>query len=1128
MCSRYVASSWPPAGARDPLTRHRSRRASDAAKLSVESRCGLHRWAGVPDGKFQGVRVPDLPTAELPHMFRTFRHHEASFALLSDLQRCQRSAGRTNHFSGLQPERYSPRFNQSRIASEMRLVGYMTKLVVLMSFAMSPTGTMGQSLKPAVNAVTNAASYANGPISPGEMVVIFGSGMGPSNLVGLQLDQQGRVANALSQVQVLFDGNPAPLIYVSAQQVAAMVPYGLAGKSATQIQVMYQGVASDPVQKSVAASAPGVFTADASGKGQAAMTNSDGSYNSLTNAAAPGSWVTFYLTGEGQTNPLGSDGNIATSTANVAFSVAVLIAGRTAQLLYAGSAPGNVNGFCQINAVVPADLQYGGNLPLVVQIGGVSSQTAVTLAVSGPPAPMPGAPQNLAASVNSSGQVVLAWTPADSLATRFHVERQIAGTAFMEIALIQASATTFTDATVTAGIAYQYRLRAENDYGFSDYSAVVNATVPIPQLLPPSNLQAVAVSQTQVNLTWSAANTNATRFHIERKSGPTGIYAEIAAVPSTTTSYQDTTVQPSTTYTYRMRSEGTPGFSAYSNESSAATPALPLPPAPTLQATTTSASQIHVSWTTTATGIIRFRLERRLTTGLYSEIAQPSATSASFDDSGLAALTTYLYRLRVETGAGISAYSNEVTVTTLALPLPPAPILQGTATSSSQVHLSWSTTATGIVLFSVERRTTTGVYSQISQPAAMSTSFDDSGLTGSTTYLYRIRVETSAGYSPYSNEVTVTTLQALPAAPTNLQATAVSSSQVNLTWTNNAPDATAIRVEYLPASSTNFADIGPAATLTSTGVPNLQPNTTYSFRVRAQNGAGYSAYSNVATVTTLPLPKTVFLIHGLNQGPSDMKNLATNLSASYGLTAGRFIIDYGFDFSGCADETLAFCTSNCTISGGAQLLAQHIVNANPPGDIVLVGFSLGGLIARDLIVNNRIILNGRKIHLVTIGTPNLGYPYLPTDSLVFCSAIVSAMYGDWRAKPNTVVLSDYLLSLTNQWSASGFPGTGRTWFAASGRACNFPTRAGEGCRDQNPYSDGVVCQDSAAYNVSTSAGTQPNYSWSDPSGSYAHSYSGLTFLLLCDTSDETRFLPLWNPPPTGTLFTTLTAILNGL
>ena len=423
------------------------------------------------------------------------------------------------------------------------------------------------------------------------------------------------------------------------------------------------------------------------------------------------------------------------------------------------------------------------------------------------------------------------------------------------------------------------------------------------------------------------------------------------------------------------------------------------------------------------------------------------------------------------------------------------------------------------------------MYAEITQPSATSTSFDDSGLNSWTAYLYRMRVETAAGLSPYSNEVPITTLQALPVAPTNLQATAFSSTQVNLTWTNNAPDATAARIESLPAGSASFTDIGAAATLTSTGITNLQPNKSYGFRVRAQNAAGYSAYSNVATATTLSIPTTVFLIHGLNQNHGDMDKLAANLNNPfYGLDPKRFrTVDAGFDFSDCVGISL-LCSSSCTLSNGAQRLAQWIISANPPGDIVLVGFSLGGLIARDLIVNNRIILNGRKIHLVTIGTPNLGYPYVSLlDDLPFCHAIVSAMYGDWRVQVNTVALSNYLLPLTNQWSTFGFPGTGRAWFAASGRACNNPIRhlSSEGCSDQNKYSDGVVCQDSASYNVATASGTGPNFLWSDPAGAYIHSSSGFTTFLFCDTSG-TNFLPLWNPPPTGTLFTTLTAILNGL
>ena len=255
----------------------------------------------------------------------------------------------------------------------MRRFGFSAEVLVLFLAAASPNASWGQTAKPTVAAVANVASYGNGSISPGEMVVIFGGGMGPPSVVGFQLDQQGRITNTLSQVQVLFDGNPASLIYVSSTQISAMVPYSVGGKASTQVQVVYQGSPSASFQKPIAPSAPGVFTADSSGQGQAAVTNSDGSFNTATTAATPGSYVTLYLTGGGQTDPPGSDGTIAASTANVALPVTVLIAGRTAPVLYAGSAPGNVNGFCQVNAVIPADLQFGGNLPLVVQTRGTVS-----------------------------------------------------------------------------------------------------------------------------------------------------------------------------------------------------------------------------------------------------------------------------------------------------------------------------------------------------------------------------------------------------------------------------------------------------------------------------------------------------------------------------------------------------------------------------------------------------------------------------------------------------------------------------------------------------------------------------------------------------------------------------------
>jgi uncharacterized protein (TIGR03437 family) len=821
-----------------------------------------------------------------------------------------------------------------------------------MLVACASTPLFAQPAKPTISGVANAASYVPGPISPGEMLVVFGTGIGPSDLKGLELDGQGRIASTLSDVQVLFDGTAAPLVYVSDRQIAVMAPYGIAGKTTTQVQVVNRGVGSGAVQMAVARSAPGIFTADASGKGQSAMTNSDGSYNSTSNPAAPGSWVTFYITGEGLTDPPGSDGSVAASTANVQLPVTVRIAGRTAQVLYAGSAPGNVNGFSQVNAAIPPDLEYGGNLPLVIQIGNASSQAEVTVAVSGPLAPTPVAPQNLSGVPNSSGHIVLTWTPMDSLATRFHVERRSGTDAgFVEIANLPASTTTLTDQNVTAGMPYQYRIRAECDWGYSAFSATANATVPVAQLMPPANVHAVAASQTQINLTWTNTNTSATRFQIERKTGTAGTYSMIATAPSTATGYQDTSVLPNTSYSYRMRSESASGLSAY------------------------------------------------------------------------------------------------------------------------------------------------------------------------------------------SNEATATPLQGISAAPTNLRATAISSSQVNLTWMNNAPDATAIRVESRPAGSSTFTDIGTAATLTSTGVMNLQPNTAYTFRVRAQNAAGYSPYSIEATVTTLPVQKTVFLIHGIGQDRTAMSGLYGSLTGSLGIDDARFRVDAGFDFGECANES--FCNSNCSISGGAQKLAQYINNANPAGDIVLVGFSMGGLIARDMIANNwNGVLNRRKVAgLITLGTPNVGYPYTYADRLRFCTPLLLQMDGNWRSKQSQdlVVVSDYLVGLNNQWGNGGFPGTNRIWLAASGRSCSDPTRnldATTGCRDRNPYSDGVVCDDSATFSVNTSSGSKPSRYWQDPGGIYVHSHSwgglGSTLILCGNSGDTTRHPPLSNPTAPGPLFNAIKETINGL
>jgi len=232
------------------------------------------------------------------------------------------------------------------------------------------------------NGVVNSASYGGGAVAPGEIVAIFGAGMGPGTLVGLQLDSRGYVSTSLSGTQALFDGVPAPLIYTSAGQVSAVVPYAVSGKATTQLRVSYQGQISNTVSLPVAAVAPGIFTSDSSGRGQGAIVNQDGTVNSADNPAPVGSVVSVYATGEGQTNPGGVDGKPGDLSATRPNQpVTATIGGLTAPVQYAGGAFGLVAGALQVNVQIPAGASAGSSVPIVLNIGGSATQANVTLAI---------------------------------------------------------------------------------------------------------------------------------------------------------------------------------------------------------------------------------------------------------------------------------------------------------------------------------------------------------------------------------------------------------------------------------------------------------------------------------------------------------------------------------------------------------------------------------------------------------------------------------------------------------------------------------------------------------------------------------------------------------------------------
>jgi uncharacterized protein (TIGR03437 family) len=230
--------------------------------------------------------------------------------------------------------------------------------------------------------IVNSGSLIGGAVVPGELITIFGARLGPSNPQGLQV-ANGKVTTSLAGVSVLFDGAPASLIFVSEGQINAIVPFGVAGKSTTTVEVHHHGLTSASLVLPVTAAAPSIFTADGSGKGQIVALNQDLSYNSSATPAPVGSVIVLFITGAGQTSPPGVDGLVPASSSDLTapvLAISVSIGGQAATIKYAGSPIGIVSGGIQINAVIPQGLSSG-DQTIVVKAGTAQSQAGATVAI---------------------------------------------------------------------------------------------------------------------------------------------------------------------------------------------------------------------------------------------------------------------------------------------------------------------------------------------------------------------------------------------------------------------------------------------------------------------------------------------------------------------------------------------------------------------------------------------------------------------------------------------------------------------------------------------------------------------------------------------------------------------------
>ncbi len=282
------------------------------------------------------------------------------------------------------------------------------------------------------------------------------------------------------------------------------------------------------------------------------------------------------------------------------------------------------------------------------------------------------------------------------------------------------------------------------------------------------------------------------------------------------------------------------------------------PPAPpagpsNLTATAVSQTRIDLAWQDNAGDESGFRIERWNGT-VFFPVATVGANVTSYSNTGLAAATTYRYRVLAFNAGGDSAPSNTAEATTLPNP-PAAPSnLLATALSQTEIRLTWNENASNEDAIEVWR-STGGPFALHAGLGPNQTSYLDPNLTAATLYVYQVRAVNEGGNSAFSNQAGATTLPNPPAAPSNLTATAVSGSQINLAWADNATNETEFVLEVSSDGGTTFAFLATkSANSTSHSHTGLTPETTRHYRVKARNAGGESAWSNVAFATTPQVP----------------------------------------------------------------------------------------------------------------------------------------------------------------------------------------------------------------------------------------------------------------------------------
>ena len=482
----------------------------------------------------------------------------------------------------------------------------------------------------------------------------------------------------------------------------------------------------------------------------------------------------------------------------------------------------------------------------------------------------PDVPTNLQAAPVSDTKIDLSWDDNSSNEDGFKVYRSpTSGGPYSLIDTTNPNVSEYTDAGLTPETIYYYKVSATNSFGDSSQTAETSATTLLtPSAVPdaPTNLQAAAVSNMRIDLTWTDNSGDEEAF-VVLISTNNSTFSTIGEVKPNVTTYQSTSLKPETTYYYRIYATNSTGDSAVTESAKARTLPTPgtMPEAPSnLQAKAVSDSQIAIGWTDNSVDEDGFNVFISKDEGEDKDYYWVDKVKPNVNEylmNGLGKGVTYYFKVSAFNFFGETNINlmNPASATTLSSEIPPVPPsgLVAKTVSDSQIAIAWndnSDNEEGFNIFISKNGVDFDWFTKVKPDTG---EYLVGGLPSGYQFWFKVNAYNRYGSSALTDSASAWTGDEpddVPAAPTNLVAKAASDTRIVMAWTDNSDNEDGFNIEVSENGlSFYFLDkVEPDRSEYS--LDGLKPNLTLYFRVNAYNRYGKSEYTNVAKATTLPEP----------------------------------------------------------------------------------------------------------------------------------------------------------------------------------------------------------------------------------------------------------------------------------